>query len=214
MVKQNGGTVKLIVLTSMLIGGIVQGTYFGSALVDLGNTNAKGKPFHAMFEQLSFRKQPPATTPTKTIAGEIFRDSEGRYRQELSIEVGPTKLIRLAYIKESIAKVAYVLDLSNRKLIQEEPLIDDQDNGAASPLSGRGAADEKNNIEGFSCRVINIQGADGVSTELWFSEELEMVLFERRRSGTEERVTRLYNIVRAEPDKTLFAVPAEFKRAK
>jgi hypothetical protein len=52
-----------------------------------------------------------------------------------------------------------------------------------------------------------------IVNERWYSPDLRVVVFSRRtdpRFG--ETVYKLTNIVRAEPDASLFQVPADFKR--
>lgn len=51
-----------------------------------------------------------------------------------------------------------------------------------------------------------------IVTETWYSPDLQMVLLSKRsdpRSG--DTVTRLSNISRAEPPRTLFEAPADYK---
>lgn len=202
------------ILMCMLIGGMMQGAYFGSPIVDLANTNAKGKPFSAKFEQSVSQREPNGNTVTRLITGNIYRDSYGRYRQEALWYIAPGKSLNLAYIQEPVVKVSYLLDLTNRALIREELLVTaEQDVRMGNQLSRSGPANQSRDIEGLTCRGFNIEGVNGFDVELWFSEALEMVLLEKRVGLTEERIARLYDIRRIEPDRNLFIVPADYKRS-
>lgn len=192
----------------------MQGAYFGSPIVDLGDTNAKGKPFSANFEQSISQKEPNGKTVTRLVRGTIYRDSYGRYRQELLWDIAPGKSLNFAYIQEPVLKVTYLLDVTNRALVQEGLLVTvEEDKGMMNQLSRNGAPNQTKDIEGLTCQGFNIEAVDGFAIELWFSEALEMVLLERRVGLSEERITRLYGIRRIEPDKTLFIVPADYKRS-
>lgn len=198
----------LLVFT--LIGGLLQGTFFGPVVTDLGDTNAKGKPFLANLRQSISRRNPNGNVVTRSVTGTIARDSSGRYRQDLFFKAAPGQSLSFAIIQEAVAKVTYVLDLTNRTVIQQETLVKEQ--GDNSIMTGLSA--QKKVIEGLTCIVYKIKARDGIEMELWFSEDLETVLFERTVSGSEEREIRLDNIRRIEPDESLFRIPADFKRKK
>lgn len=48
--------------------------------------------------------------------------------------------------------------------------------------------------------------------EIFFSDELQIVLQERMWTETEEKNLQVYNITRIEPDSSRFIVPPNFKR--
>jgi hypothetical protein len=74
-------------------------------------------------------------------------------------------------------------------------------------------------IEGFGATGSRRGGTDSPTAEcefpyiyeLWYSSELEMPLVESWSSCLASRVSRLVNIVRAEPDPSLFGPPRDYK---
>ena len=169
----------------------------------------------------------------------IYRDSEGRTRTEQSLNglgalAGNSNLPKVIFINDPVAGANYALNLTNKTATRSTFGMRGQRGGGPPPPERRGprgqAGDNvkteslgKQTIEGVVAEgtrttLTIAAGAIGneqpiqVVTERWYSPELQTVVLSKRtdpRSG--ETSTRLANINRSEPSRTLFEVPADYK---
>ena len=169
----------------------------------------------------------------------MFRDSDGRTRTEQSLNglgalAGGSTLPKVVFINDPVAGTNYALNLTNKTATKStfgmrpprpggQP---DQGRRGSRGQSGENVKTEslgQKTIEGVVAEgtrttmtipagAIGNEQAIQVVTERWYSPELQTVVLSKRsdpRSG--ETTTRLANISRAEPSRTLFEVPADYK---
>ena len=166
-----------------------------------------------------------------TTVQRVFRDSDGRTRMErpYSLRPGdPTPM--LVEIFDPVAGFSYVLDTQNkiahRTGLQSSPF---RGVGAIGKNAGRPSPRNQaedlgdQSMEGLAVHGIRsttiwpaeFEGNDAPLTdvtEMWVSRDLGVTVFNRftsARSG--ESTMKLTNISRSEPDRTLFAPPADFR---
>lgn len=196
----------------------------------------KGAPYSADVSNETTRTLADGNTIHQTSSGRIYRDGEGRTREEPSLQVLGSavpggNVPQLAFIYDPVAGVSYVLNLMNRtatRTVWPQPPAGgpvNQPNGPPrpAPLNTRN--------ESLGTQVIASVLAEGTRTTLtipagqigntqpiavvserWYSPDLQVVVFSKRsdpRAG--DTVYQLTNINRSEPPAALFAVPAEFQ---
>ena len=178
----------------------------------------------------------------QTTTSKVFRDSEGRTRQEQSLRglstiAGSTSLPSVIFVHDPVAGQSYALNATDKTATRTTMQRPGRGNGpmAGSMMRGAfpGGANNRENIKTESLGKQTMEGlvVDGTRTtytipagqmgneqpiqivsERWYSAELQTVVLSRRsdpRNG--ETVTKLANVSRAEPSRTLFEVPADFK---
>ncbi len=64
-------------------------------------------------------------------------------------------------------------------------------------------------IEGLPCRGFRNEAAYSI-TEIWYSNELQEILVQKTTTELEEKVTRLFNIHRTDPDSSLFSISEDY----
>jgi hypothetical protein len=165
----------------------------------------------------------------------MFRDSEGRTRTEQSLKglgalAGATDLPNVIFINDPVAGNNYALNAADKTASRSRG---GGGGGGGMMRGGRPGPPPGENTRTESLGRQTIEGvpADGTRTtitipagqmgneqaiqivnERWYSPELQLTVLSKRsdpRSG--EIVTRLANISRAEPARTLFEVPADYK---
>lgn len=168
----------------------------------------------------------------------VYRDSEGRTRTEQSLNGlgalgGSSNLPKVVFINDPVAGVNYALNLNNKTATKNTFGLRGPRAGGPPPehRGPRNQAGENVKTESLGKQTIEGVVADGtrttmtiaagaigneqpiqVVTERWYSQELQTVILSKRtdpRSG--EIATRVANISRAEPSRTLFEVPADYK---
>lgn len=189
----------------------------------------KGAPYSATVTTESSQTLSNGTRITRKAAAAIYRDSEGRTRREVTLDgIGPFANTgdpaRLVFINDPVAGVHYVLDQRDRtarKMIA--PPRNEPPPQRPSRTQGKTESLGKQMIEGVEAEgvrsVITIpEGQIGndrpidIVSERWDSAALQTVILSKHndpRFG--ETVYRLTNINRAEPARTLFEVPADYK---
>jgi hypothetical protein len=205
---------------------------FIGAELRFGDRLVKDQPFSADTVIEDTRRLFDGSTVTKRVQGAIYRDSAGRTRREQPLEMvagfnvvgSNNESPRLVFINDFSANVQYFLDLGN-KVARRHPIRQDR-----SPRpEGDGPRDAvtqslgKKVIDGVEVEGTRItfeipvgqMGNDKpleVSTENWFSPELQMMVMSRHVDPVSgEHLFKLVNIRRAEPAADLFAVPAGFR---
>lgn len=198
----------------------------------------------------------------QTSNSKVYRDSEGRTRQEqslngLSAVTGSTTLPHVVFIHDPVAGQSVALNTAD-KTATKGMMMRPRGNGGAPPPAGgngqlheqmagpggpggprgrgpRGDGNAPNNqnvkteslgkqtmeglvVEGTRTTFTIPAGQMGneqpiqVVSERWYSPELQTVVLSKHtdpRNG--ETVTRLANVSRSEPSRTLFEVPADYK---
>jgi len=196
----------------------------------------KGAPYSADVSNETTRTLADGNTIRQTSSGRIYRDSEGRTREEPSLQaLGSAapggNVPQLVFIYDPLASASYVLNLMNHTATRTV--------WPQQPASGFGnrpnrlsrLAPPNSKTESLGTQVIAGLLAEGTRTtqtipagqignsqpiavvsERWYSPDLQVVLMSKRsdpRAG--ETVYQLTNISRGEPASSLFAAPAEFQ---
>jgi hypothetical protein len=204
---------------------------FIGAEMRFGDKLVQNAPFSAEIVIEDTRRLFDGSTVTKQIKGAVYRDNQGRTRREQPIDnIGGFQIVsedgapqKLVFINDFPGKMHYFLDL-NRKVARKNPLPDNR-----PPFTEKDPKDAKTeslgtktlegvSVEGTRTSFVIPVGQIGndkpltVSTETWFSPELQVVVFSRHLDPIAgEHIFRLVNIKRSEPGADLFVVPGSFK---
>jgi len=184
------------ILSMALLGlGALQTISLGTKTL-VNNELVLGAPFEAEFEISVLPIQ--ADTPTRVrVSGKMYRSSDGHKR----IEQGEDRVL----IYDPTARTYYVIFSSARTV-----RVLERGFGPVEPSSLFNKEPEPGNeIEGIPC-VVGKFSSPGGAYEIWASPDLQEILLEKLTNGKEERVTRLYNIKRTEPDPDLFKIPSDY----
>lgn len=214
----------------------------------------KGAPYSADVITESTQTLADGNHIRQTSNSKVYRDSEGRTRQEQSLNglasiAGNTALPNVVFIHDPVAGQSFALNATDKTATRtvmrrpgsgnppapagtaasgNEPMMAPRMRGG---FGGRGANSQNVKSESLGRQTIEGVVADGtrttltipagqvgneqpmqIVTERWYSAELQAVVLSKRtdpRNG--ETVTRLANVSRTEPSRTLFEVPADFK---
>ena len=199
----------------------------------------KGAPYSATAISESAQTLSNGTRITRKTTASVYRDSEGRTRREMTLDgIRPfataSEPARLIFISDPVAGVHYVLDQRNRaarKMAfppgnnppQSRQRPAEAQSAEARPAEGKTESLGKQMIEGVEAEgvrsVITIpEGQIGndrpieIVSERWDSPALQTVVLSKHndpRFG--ETVYRLTNINRAEPARSLFEAPTDYK---
>ncbi len=176
----------------------------------------KGAPYSAKGNTTLDTSLADGTRINRTIHYTIYRDSAGRLRREDGQGV---------WISDPVAQVTYVLDakaLLARKMPLSRLLADAKRNAAQTPSPtvqslGKQVM-EGLTVEGSRSSTLIAAGQIGndrpieTVSERWYSPDLQVVVMTHShdpRSG--DTVFRLTDIRRAEPDASLFTIPAGYR---
>jgi hypothetical protein len=155
----------------------------------------------------------------------MFRDAEGRIRSEMEfVSAASVTARRYVTIVDPVAQVSMVLDPQSRTatitpLPQPQATSrvtrQDSDRISARSLAILGAQDlGASFLQGFSVtgsrRTRPAQKAGNTVAETWFSPELKIEIQAKIEDPNGSMMTRLENIVKAEPDRALFEPPADY----
>jgi len=168
----------------------------------------------------------------QTTTARIYRDGEGRTRREQSLSglgalTGRARLPRVIFINDPVAGVNYALNPENHTASKSAWMHPAYGRGGP-PGPARHGNDKVESLGGQTMEGLAVQGTRtattipagrignelpiAIVTETWYSAALDTVILSRRtdpRSG--ETVSRMSNVVRAEPSPSLFQLPADFK---
>lgn len=186
----------------------------------LTSNNIQGQPFVAQYEQVSSEVLLDGRVEQQTLAGIVYRDTDGRTRKELSLQVAAGVTAHIAFIHDPIKESMYVLDMDAKTVIEERFSAVISKTAASMQLTTLPesiAIDPNENlgqqeIEGLICHIHHMHDADA-EIEVWYSDELKEVLLEKRTGKLGQSMLRLYNIRRVEPEDKLFTVPADYTTA-
>lgn len=201
--------IGIAVVISMLYSGVAMQKNNFSPMVMVPGI-VKGKPFEADVESLILHKLDAGQTKQSVMKGKIYRDSSGRRRQDMRFEVLPDQWADITSIIDPSTQTYYIIDNTNKTVVRQTMNATQEENNPGESESDTQENGLSRKIEGISCyeHRLNLGTSD---VEFCFSPELREVLFEKRISNLEEKVIRLFNIHRIEPEVTLFAIPPNYK---
>jgi hypothetical protein len=161
----------------------------------------------------------------------VYRDSAGRTRREQTIKgIGPIDLdsepITLVFISDPVAGFNYVLN-QNWKSFRK-------DHFGRQPGPPQNAPQENSEVENLGKQTMEGIEVEGtrltftipagqfgndrpvkIVSERWYSPALQVTVMSRHSDPrTGESVYRLTGIKRAEPDRVLFEIPADYRQEK
>jgi len=214
-------------------GGFGRGRFMGPQLFTEGKV-VTGAPYSAQAVTEHTQTLPDGNTIHSTTTANVYRDSQGRTRREQEIgrigpwaaEGGPRKVVSIG---DPVGGHIYMLNL-NTQVARQMPFP-----AHAQARRGAGAARQKHEdpnvkTESLGTQIIGGVTAQGtritrsipagqignqapimITTERWYSPELQTYVMRKEVNPQFGETTfQLTNIVRAEPDASLFQVPANY----
>jgi hypothetical protein len=200
---------------------------FGQRVSSLFSRPTKGSPLQAQFEEKYFRKIPQAKESRQSMLGRAYRDVEGRIRKDFEHQVSLNLTVKASVIYDPTTNIVYALDHASRTVTKTKfpgvptdrllisPTETPLDIYATVNQVGRDDLGERE-VEGFVCHGHRLQirskaSAAQYTVELWISNLINEVLWERKTNDVEEDMFRLFNIERTQPANTLFSVPSDYR---
>lgn len=192
---------------------------FGSPLTILGVV--KDKPLQSRYKY-EIKKETTGGLITRAITGSVFRDSFGRTRKDVTLEIVPGVHLLFAHVYDPIARNSYLLDNTNETVTEEVFRVDGEisQREIVSPTlpEALGMAPETEvlgqaEIDAVPCHGYRLRLHE-VQVEFWLSHELNAVILEERSAAGETSRQLLFDISRAEPNEKLFAIPADYVRVQ
>jgi len=214
-------------------GGYGRAHFFGAELFSAGKV-VTGAPYSAQAVTEHVQTLADGNTIHTTTTASLYRDSQGRTRREQEVraigpwaaEGGPRKVVSIG---DPVGGFVYMLN-PNSQLARQMPFP-----GRAHARGNDVAAQRKREnpnvkIESLGTQVINGVSADGtritrtipagqvgneaplvITIERWYSPELQTDVMRKEVNPQFGQTTfQLTNIVRAEPDASLFQVPPNY----
>lgn len=205
----------------------------------LGGKTVTGAPFSATISTQSSQTLADGNQIQRSTTGSFARDSQGRTRREMTLPaIGPLAAAtgkippHATFISDPVAGVSYVLH-EDKKTADQMPAHTWKGQKGPGPAFREDRAgrfqNEKTttdlgtqNINGVSAQGTRVTrtipaGEIGnakaivITTERWYSPELQMYVMIKRIDPMMGDVTyQLTNIQRAEPEASLFQVPADY----
>lgn len=188
----------------------------------------KNAPYSADMITETTQALPDGNRIHQTITVHVYRDSEGRTRTEQPLSalgaLAPgSDLPTVIFIHDPVAGANYALNPRNKTVTKSGWR---QMGGRGGPRNGHSETLPKQTIEGLAAegtRITQTIAAGEIGnekpiesvTERWYSPDLQINLLVKQsdpRMG--ETVTRLVNINRSEPTKSLFEIPADYKQSR
>lgn len=204
-----------------------------------GGKAISGAPFTATFSTQTSQTLADGNHIQRTTTGTLARDSQGRTRRDMTLPaIGPWatsgKPAQVSMINDPVAGTHYVLEQDKKIARQLGPHAGKQGRHKHGPWAenGKGVKADDANVTSTSLgsQTINGVSAEGTRTtrtipagaignekpiviivERWYSSELHTAVKTTRsdpRMG--ETIMQLTEIKRAEPDASLFQVPADY----
>jgi hypothetical protein len=194
-------------------------------------TPVTGAPYSAVQTSTFQETLANGTTITRQNETKVYRDSAGRVRMERSFTPpGATNARTSVVIYDPVAASVSVLEPANQTAFKRTLPAQSQEAGQHVRGQGRTRAGETVNTENLGTQVINGLSATGTRTtttiaagtmgnsqaiqrvhEVWMSTDLKIpVMIKNTDPMNGNTVTQLTNIVRSEPDASLFQVPSNY----
>jgi len=205
----------------------------------LAGRTVTGAPFTADFSTETTENLADGNQIDRKTTGKFARDSQGRTRRELTLPAiggfatsndgnGPARGV---IIRDPVAGVSYILNVN---LKQARELKLPPGSFQRSPVGRRGGSLQENSpnvsTQSLGTQMIGGISAEGtrtvrtipagqignakpieISVERWYSPDLQMdVLIKRNDPRGGQTVFQLSNIVRGEPDASLFQIPPDY----
>ena len=170
----------------------------------------KNAPFSAQAQTESIQTLPDGNRVTHTSSATIARDSEGRTRRE-QVSGG------VVFIYDPVLGAAYVLDARTHSARRFVLPATGTDNPALKGESLGTSIIATLSAEGTSLTRVISAGESGndqpieIKSEAWYSRDLQIVISSRTvdpRTG--ESTYKLTSVKQAEPDHSLFDIPADY----
>ena len=145
------------------------------------------------------------------LRGQIWRDSQGRLRQELEAAGVPVG----AFISDPATRTVIALSHPNREYLMSRP---DSPYGEFAPRAARLSAlpevyeGERRLINGLEC-VRRDQITRGIEIQTWISPTLAFAIREQATEPGGEATCDVHDIVLGAPDAKLFEVPSGYRRS-
>ena len=206
---------------------------------ELGRKTVTGAPFSATFSQQTSQALADGNHIQRTTSGTLARDSNGRTHRDLPLSAigqwaGPGQTPpHLVLITDPVANVNYVLE-PDRKTARKMPTfgaenVQRRPAGGPPPTFAQERQNETTTVS-LGTQMVNGVSAQGTRTtrtipagaignerpivitvERWYSPDLQTnVLIKRSDPRTGENLFQLTNIIRSEPDPSLFQVPSDY----
>lgn len=202
----------------------------------LGRKTVTGAPFSANFSQQTTETLADGNHIQRTTTGTIARDSNGRTHRDLTLPaIGPWATAgatppHVVLISDPVAGMDYILQ-TDRKVAHEFPTpAGKAGKGPGGPPPFVQERQNESTSVSLGTQMVNGVSADGTRTtrtipagaignekpivitvERWYSPDLQMnVLIKRSDPRTGDNIFQLTNIVRSEPDASLFQVPSDY----
>lgn len=188
---------------------------FASIIISAG---VRGKPFEAQIEDIIYQKSASAEAQAsqQVLTGRVYRDAYGRIRKDLHLRLAREILTPITFIYDPLEQIIRVLNAHSKTVSKQAvvrslgaPGIEPPEFQAQAAYVPGGYELGEKIIEGLLCRGFMNGVADSI-TEIWYSNELQEILVQKMSSKLEEKVTRLFNIHRTDPDSSLFSISEDY----
>jgi hypothetical protein len=222
-------------------GGPGDGMFAFEGMVgNIGGKAVTGSPFSAVVTSEHVQKLADGNTIDNKTTSNITRDSSGRTRRDITLpSIGPLATSgepqKMVSITDPVAQTHYFLNVTKKTYQQfsSRPRgnFPPRMGNRLTPPSGESGQPTTESLgvrtfEGVTAEGTRVTrtipaGAAGnanpivITTERWYSPDLQLTVLETRtdpRFGTS--TFQLTNIVRNEPDPTMFAVPSDYTLQK
>ncbi len=207
----------------------------------LGGKTVTGIPFTATLSTQTTQTLADGNRIQRTITGTIARDSQGRTRRDMTLPaIGSWTTSNQAaphviFINDTVDGTQYILDPNHKIAHQVRLFIRGRqamrENQAGAPPQGQHGnvtttdlgTRTINGVEAEGTRYtrtipagqIGNEKAIAITTERWYSPDLQMVVMTKRTDPIRgDSIRQLTDIQRGEPDRTLFQVPADYTLQK
>jgi len=214
-------------------GGYGRARFFGAELFSAGKV-VTGAPYSAQAITEHIQTLADGNAIHTTITANVYRDSQGRTRREQEIgaigpwaaEGGPRKVVSIG---DPVGGHVYMLN-ANTQVARQMPFPGRMHERGDSATARSKQENPNVKVESLGTQVINGVTAEGTRTtrtippgqvgneaalvitiERWYSPELQTDVMRKEVNPQFGQTTfQLTNIVRAEPDASLFQVPPNY----
>jgi hypothetical protein len=204
------------------------GFNFVGAEMRFGGKTVKGAPYSATIVSETVQTLGDGTKITRKMNSAVYRDSEGRTRQEQTFSnIGPFaasgEVPRIIFINDPVAGLHYQLDPRNRSARKISLR-------GGPPATPKLPSSSKAKTESLGKQVIEGVEAEGtrstvtipageigndraleIVSERWYAPALQIVVLSKHHDPwMGEHIYRLTNLNRSEPEHSLFELPGDY----